>query len=62
MSNFPTQLRLKEMGDEDIYFAKRDRELLEALRRRRHQPEGWSCGPGSGSAGSSRSRGRGEAC
>jgi len=34
MSNFPAQLRLKEMAEEDIYFARRDRELIEALRIR----------------------------
>ncbi len=34
MSSFPEQLRLKEMAEEDIYFAKLDRELLKALRTR----------------------------
>lgn len=35
MTNLPERLRLKEMAEEDIYFARRDRELIEALRRRR---------------------------
>jgi len=35
MTGFPEKLRLKEMAEEDIYFAKRDRELIEALRQKR---------------------------
>ena len=35
MNSFPDKLRLKEMAEEDIYFAKRDRELIEALHERR---------------------------
>ena len=35
MPDFIEKLGLKGMADEDIYFAKRDRELIEALRQRR---------------------------
>jgi hypothetical protein len=35
VSGFVETLRLKEMAEEDIYFARRDRELIAALRRRR---------------------------
>ena len=35
MTNLPDKLRLKALAEEDIYFAKRDRELIEALHRRR---------------------------
>lgn len=35
MSDFEKKLHLKEMAEEDIYFARRDRELIEALRRKR---------------------------
>jgi hypothetical protein len=35
MSGFTEKLRLKEQGDEEIYFARRDRELLDAIRRKR---------------------------
>jgi len=35
MSNFAEKLRLKERAEEDMYFAKRDRELIAALRGRR---------------------------
>jgi hypothetical protein len=38
MSGFTEKLRLKERADEDIYFARRDRELVEALRRKRSLP------------------------
>ena len=31
--DFVEKLRLKEMADEDIYFARRDLELIEALRK-----------------------------
>ena len=34
MSNFSDKLRLKEMAEEDIYFAKRDQELINALHER----------------------------
>ncbi len=34
MTSFPDQLRLKERAEEDIYFARRDRELIEAMHRR----------------------------
>ena len=35
MSDFPDKMRLKGLAEEDIYFAKRDRELLRALREKR---------------------------
>ncbi len=35
MTEFPDKLRLKELAEEDIYFAKRDRELIQALREKR---------------------------
>ena len=35
MSDFSDKLRLKGQAEEDIYFAKRDRELIEALRMKR---------------------------
>ena len=35
MNKFANKMKLKEMAEEDIYFAKRDRELIEALRQRR---------------------------
>ena len=35
MSDFPNKLRLKEMAEEDIYFAKRDRELIRAMHERK---------------------------
>ncbi len=35
MTQFPDKLRLKELAEEDIYFAKRDRELIQALREKR---------------------------
>ena len=34
MSTFPERLRLKERAEEDIYFAKRDQELIKALREK----------------------------
>jgi hypothetical protein len=34
MSNFVEQLRLAEKAAEDIYFAKLNRELIEALHKR----------------------------
>ena len=37
MSNFVDKLTLKEMAEEDIYFAKRDRELIEALHKKKLQ-------------------------
>lgn len=33
-------MRLKEMAEEDIYFAQRDRELIAALRRKKAQRDG----------------------
>jgi len=35
MTSLPEKLRLKEMAEEDLYFARRDRELVAALRRQR---------------------------
>jgi hypothetical protein len=35
MSKFVEKLNLKEMAEEDIYFAKRDRELIDALRKKK---------------------------
>ena len=35
MNEFANKMKLKEMAEEDIYFAKRDRELIEALRQKR---------------------------
>lgn len=35
MNDFIEKLRLKEMAEEDIYFAKRDVELIKALRKRK---------------------------
>ena len=35
MTDFPNKLRLKEMAEEDIYFAKRDRELIKAMHARK---------------------------
>jgi hypothetical protein len=34
MSGFSNIMRLKEMAEEDIYFARRDRELIAELKRR----------------------------
>ncbi|NEX23420.1 hypothetical protein G3480_24520 [Thiorhodococcus mannitoliphagus] len=35
MTLFPEKLRLREMAEEDIYFARRDVELIEALHKKR---------------------------
>ena len=35
MSDFNDKLRLKEAAEEDIYFAKRDRERIKALREKK---------------------------
>ncbi len=35
MNEFANKMKLKEMAEEDIYFAKRDLELIEALRQKR---------------------------
>ncbi len=35
MTGFTTKMALKEMAEENIYFAKRDRELIEALHKQR---------------------------
>ena len=34
MNDFVEKLRLKELAEEDVYFARRDAELIEALRRK----------------------------
>ena len=34
MADLPEKLRLKGLAEEDIYFAKRDRELIDALHHR----------------------------
>ena len=41
MPDFPDKLRLKEQAEEDIYFAKRDKERIKALRKKRlaEQPD-----------------------
>jgi hypothetical protein len=40
MTDFSEKLNLKERAEEDIYFARRDRELLEALRRKKADQQG----------------------
>ena len=35
MADFTDKMRLKEQAEEDIYFAKRDRERVKALRDKR---------------------------
>ncbi len=35
MTDFSEKLRLKELAEEDMYFAQRDRELIQALREKR---------------------------
>lgn len=35
MSGFVDTMRLRERAEEDIYFARRDRELIAALKRKR---------------------------
>jgi hypothetical protein len=35
MSKFVETLRLKDLAEEDIYFAKRDQELIQALHKKR---------------------------
>lgn len=35
MTTLPDKLRLKALAEEDIYFAKRDRELIAALHKRK---------------------------
>ena len=34
MHDFASKMKLKEMAEEDIYFARRDLELIEALRQK----------------------------
>ena len=35
MTTLPEKMRLKGLAEEDVYFARRDRELIEAMHRRR---------------------------
>jgi len=35
VTDYPDKLRLKALAEEDIYFAKRDRELIRALHERK---------------------------
>ncbi len=35
MNDFPDKLRMKEQAEEDLYFAKHDRELIKALRKKK---------------------------
>jgi len=35
MPDFTDKMRLKEMAEEDIYFARRDRELIQAMHQRK---------------------------
>lgn len=51
MSTLPEKLRLKGLAEEDIYFARRDRELIEALRRRRLADERQAARKKDGNAG-----------
>jgi len=44
MADFVEKLQLKGKAEEDIYFAKRDRELLDALQRRKLETVA-DCGP-----------------
>ena len=39
MTIWTEKLRLKEMAEEDIYFARRDRELIDAMHKRRSAPQ-----------------------
>ena len=34
MSNFVDKIHLKELAEEDLYFAKHDRELIRALQKK----------------------------
>jgi hypothetical protein len=40
MSSFVDKLRLKELAEEDVYFARKDRDLIRALRRRKEAGSG----------------------
>jgi hypothetical protein len=35
MSKFPDKLKMKEQAEEDLYFAKQDRQLIKALRKKK---------------------------
>jgi hypothetical protein len=39
MTSWTEKLRLKGMAEEDIYFARRDRELIDALHKRRSRKQ-----------------------
>ncbi len=39
MNSFAAKLRLKEMAEEDIYFARLDQELIAALRQKKREQE-----------------------
>ena len=56
MANFVETMRLKGLAEEDIYFARRDRELIAALREYKatHQPvadASWAAKPSAPAAG-----------
>ena len=42
VSNFVQIMRLKGMADEDVYFARRDRELIEELHKERRKKDSRS--------------------
>jgi hypothetical protein len=44
MSDFVEKLRLKGMAEEDVYFAQRDRDLIEAMKHKRLANELTDCG------------------
>lgn len=50
MTDFVEKLRLREMAEEDIYFAKRDLELIDALHRKQ-LAQLAECGGDAGDAG-----------
>ena len=39
MNSFAAKLRLKGLAEEDIYFARLDQELIEALRQQKREQE-----------------------
>ena len=45
MSKFVEKLRLRELAEEDIYFARRDQELIEALHKKRLAEAVAAAGP-----------------
>ena len=63
MPNFVEMLRLKEMAEEDIYFARRDRELIAELRKKRAACESASpATEGPTNAGRANDEQKGSAC